>query len=104
MFGIGSGELMIIILIALLAVGPKGMTRLLRDLSRLTLTLRRHYYDFRHQVEHELRLDEMRELDQLRRDPLGYRPKSQPQKPKPESKPEPIPQPADERAEDSPEK
>jgi len=67
MFNVGTTELIVIIMIALLAVGPKGMTRLVRDLGKFAGTLRRLSFDFKRQIDDELRKEEMLDLQNRRK-------------------------------------
>lgn len=64
MFGIGSGELLIIALVVLIAVGPKRMPQLMQAVGKGMRDLRKASSDLRKQSG----LDDL-----MREDPLGVR-------------------------------
>lgn len=49
MFGIGTGELLVLLVLALLVLGPERMPRLARDIGRTVGDLRRTSDDLRHE-------------------------------------------------------
>ena len=57
MFGIGSSEILIVLLIALLVLGPNELPRVARSLARALRTVQRATDDIRHTVTAELALD-----------------------------------------------
>lgn len=64
MFNIGSGELVVIAVVALLVLGPKGLPELARGLGKFMREFRRHTDDVRSVVEREFyRLDSEVPLD-----------------------------------------
>jgi Tat protein translocase TatB subunit len=52
MFGIGAEELLLILVVALLVLGPERMPRLARDLGRIVGDLRRTSDEFREEFLH----------------------------------------------------
>jgi len=64
MFGIGSGELILIALVVLIAVGPKRMPQLMKAVGKGMRDLRKASSDLRKQAG----IDEL-----MREDPLGVR-------------------------------
>lgn len=72
MFGIGTTELMVILVLALILLGPKRIPQLARSLGKSVSELRRVTDELRETVEEEMEpLKE--ELDRIQ-DPLGQRP------------------------------
>ena len=63
MFDIGFWELIVIVVIALLVIGPEQLPGFVRDLGRWTGRLRRLIHDTRHELERGLKIDEQVELD-----------------------------------------
>jgi TatA/E family protein of Tat protein translocase len=68
MFGIGPGEMIVLLVILLIAVGPKGMPKLMKAVGRGMREFRKATDDLRQQVG----LDELMR-DEEWRDPLGLR-------------------------------
>ncbi len=66
MFGIGTGELLIILLIALLVLGPKEIPRVARTLARTLRSLQRVTDDIKHTVTAEIE-----ELEEAEKKPLA---------------------------------
>ncbi len=59
-FGIGAGEILLILVIALIIWGPKRLPEIARTLGRVTRTLKKASYDLTSQVTREL---DIRETD-----------------------------------------
>ena len=55
MFGIGTGELLLLLIIALIVLGPERMPRLARDLGRAVAEFRRSSDELREEFEFELK-------------------------------------------------
>lgn len=68
MFGIGPGEMTVLLVVLLIAVGPKSMPKLMRAVGRGMREFRRATNDLRREVG----IDELMRDDQWR-DPLGLR-------------------------------
>jgi TatA/E family protein of Tat protein translocase len=68
MFGIGPGEMIVLLVILLIAVGPKGMPKLMKAVGRGMREFRKATDDLRQQVG----LDELMREEEWR-DPLGLR-------------------------------
>ena len=64
MFDIGFWELLVIAVVALLVAGPERLPELLRDVSRWVAKLRRLALQTRHEFEQQLRLDEVKNLNE----------------------------------------
>ncbi|MFW5875260.1 MAG: Sec-independent protein translocase subunit TatA/TatB [Myxococcota bacterium] len=71
MFGIGPGEMTVLLVVLLIAVGPKSMPKLMRAVGRGMREFRRATNDLRREVG----IDELMRDDQWR-DPLGLQKKS----------------------------
>lgn len=57
-FGIGFGEVLLILILALIIWGPKRLPEIARTLGRTVRTLRKATYDFTSQVSKELDVQE----------------------------------------------
>jgi sec-independent protein translocase protein TatA len=57
-FGIGFGEVLLILILALIIWGPKRLPEIARTLGRTVRTLRKATYDFTSQVSKELDIQE----------------------------------------------
>ncbi|MFW6050856.1 MAG: Sec-independent protein translocase subunit TatA/TatB [Myxococcota bacterium] len=68
MFGIGPGEMMILLVVLLIVVGPKSMPKLMQALGRGLREFRRATNELRQQVG----FDELMQQEEWR-DPLGLR-------------------------------
>lgn len=66
MFGIGTGEMVVIVILALLAVGPKRMPVLMQSLGRAMREFRKASRDLQAQVG----------LDEIMRDDIDERPRT----------------------------
>ena len=53
MFGIGFPELVVILIVALLVLGPEGIPRLAREVGRLTAQLRRAAQEVQEELDWE---------------------------------------------------
>lgn len=84
MFGIGGGELVLILLVVLLAVGPDQMPKMLKTVGRGMREVRKATRELQSSVG----VDELLRDDDLR-DPLGM--KKKPVAPKPVATPTPKP-------------
>jgi sec-independent protein translocase protein TatB len=95
MFDIGWSELLVIVVVAIVVVGPKELPRLLRTFGHYAGKLRRAAADFQRQFEQAMReseLDEVRQnLENIRARTTGSLPADKPlMLAKPESAPEPA--------------
>ncbi|MFC1915152.1 Sec-independent protein translocase protein TatB [Chloroflexota bacterium] len=57
-FGIGAGEVILILIVALVVWGPKRLPEIARTLGRMTRGLRKATYDLTSQVTKEIDLQE----------------------------------------------
>jgi sec-independent protein translocase protein TatB len=89
MFGMGMGELLLILVVALLVVGPDKLPQAAKAIGRGIRDFRRHSHDLQSTLEQDEKLGEaVRELKSaLRDDPLRWRPSTKPTTPKPAAKP-----------------
>ena len=55
----GFGELFVVVVIGLFVVGPKQLPDLIRQLVRYWLQLKNAMYNFRSEVERELKVDDV---------------------------------------------
>ena len=95
MFDIGWSELLVIVVVAIVVVGPKELPRLLRTFGHYAGKLRRAAADFQRQFEDAMReseLDEVRQnLENIRAHTTGSLPADKPlMLAKPESAPVPA--------------
>ncbi|MCI0454426.1 MAG: Sec-independent protein translocase protein TatB [Candidatus Dadabacteria bacterium] len=58
MFGIGTSEILIILLIALLVLGPKEIPKIARTLGRTMREFQRATDELKHTIDSEIDLDE----------------------------------------------
>ncbi len=58
MFGLGGGELIVIVLLALLLVGPKDFPKVARQMGRWVRHIKFALGDFKEGIENELRMSE----------------------------------------------
>jgi sec-independent protein translocase protein TatB len=88
MFGMGMGELIIIAVVALLALGPDRLPGAAKKIGKTIRDLRRQTTQLKRTIEEDSQLgDAMKEIKQaLRDDPFSDTPKPRP-KPKPKAKP-----------------
>src|SRR5512136_1226941 len=92
MFNIGAGELTVILIVALLVLGPKRLPELARGLGKFMREFRRQTDEVRTVVEREFyRMDE--EIDALPAPPKGTAPSRKPGPPEAAYRP-PSPEPA----------
>jgi sec-independent protein translocase protein TatB len=83
-FGIGGWEIFVIVLVALVVLGPKGLPSAARAVGRLFSELRRATSDLRQSIELDPELRELpRALDELNRPLLSPGPFSTSSRPKP---------------------
>ena len=82
MFGIGAGELVLIAIVVLLAVGPDQMPKMLRTVGRGMRQVRRATRELQSTVG----VDQLLSDDELR-DPLGMKTPAKPKPVKPAAKP-----------------
>ncbi len=77
MFGIGGWELLVIAVVALLVLGPKGLPSAARALGRVAQQLRRATQELRDTLELDPELSELpRTLDEINRPILTHAPRS----------------------------
>lgn len=57
-FGIGLGEVLLILIVALIIWGPKRLPKIARTLGRVVRALRKATYDFTSQITKELDIQE----------------------------------------------
>lgn len=90
MFGMGMGELIIIAVVALLALGPERLPDAAKKIGKTIRDLRRQTTELKRTIEEDSQLgDAMKEIKQaLRDDPFR-----DPPKPKPKTKPKTEPKP-----------
>ena len=72
-FGIGAGEIILVLLVALMIWGPKRLPKIARTLGKMTRTLKKTSFDLTSQITKEL---DIRETDT----------KEKPRRPEPERK------------------
>jgi sec-independent protein translocase protein TatB len=89
MFGMGMGELIIIAVVALLALGPDRLPGAAKSIGKTIRDLRRQTSNLKQTIEQDSQLgDAMKEIKQaLRDDPFNDRPKPKP-RPKPKKETE----------------
>lgn len=88
MFGIGFWELVVLLVIGLIVVGPQRLPAFARETARWVRRVRRFTTDARREIERELALDEadqfkrkLGEMDRLMRDAPDRQPGNQPEQP-----------------------
>ncbi|GIG36388.1 twin-arginine translocase TatA/TatE family subunit [Cellulomonas pakistanensis] len=74
MFGINGGELLVILVVAVLVIGPTRLPRYAEQLARLTKQARHFLADTRRRVDDELG-DEVKDIDWAALDPRKYDPR-----------------------------
>lgn len=74
MFGINGGELLVILVVAVLVIGPARLPGYAEQLARLTKQARHFLADTRRRVDDELG-DEMKDIDWAALDPRRYDPR-----------------------------
>ncbi len=88
MFGIGGWELLVIAVVALIVLGPKGLPSAARAIGRVASQLRRATQDLRDTIELDPELSELpKAIDEINR-PLLSNPLSYRKKPTPKDQPE----------------
>ncbi|MFC1911718.1 Sec-independent protein translocase protein TatB [Chloroflexota bacterium] len=79
-FGIGLGEVLLILVVALIIWGPKRLPQIARTIGRTTRALKKATYDLTSQVTRELDLQETETKEKDRPPPPGtnssHKPKS----------------------------
>lgn len=70
MLGIGWGEMLVIAIVLLVAVGPKELPVMLRNLGRMMGTVRRMSNEFRREIDRAVAAEEFREARKAISDPL----------------------------------
>lgn len=78
LFGIGTGELLVIMLIALLVLGPERLPQFIRQGAKMLRDLRSVTDQFTQELNRELKLDELLKEEPPKRPPAAP-PVSQPQ-------------------------
>ena len=68
-FGIGAGEILLIIIVALIIVGPKRLPEIARTMGKAMRVLKKASYDFTSQVTKDLDIQET-DRDQKKPPPL----------------------------------
>lgn len=63
MFGVGSGEVILIILVAIIVLGPKKLPEFARNAGRLIANLRAATADLKRNLEQEIGVDELSKLN-----------------------------------------
>lgn len=74
MFGINGGEFLVILLVAVIVIGPTRLPRYAEQLARLTKQARRFVQDARSRVDEELGED-VKDIDWAALDPRRYDPR-----------------------------
>ena len=67
MFGIGLPELIIILVVAFLLIGPKDMPKLARDFGKVVKNVRRTAEDFKDDIQREIDKTELEAPDEPER-------------------------------------
>jgi sec-independent protein translocase protein TatB len=62
MFDISFSELALIVIIAIIAIGPKELPQVMRTIARVTRQIRRTATDFKREVEDAIYADEIKEF------------------------------------------
>lgn len=78
MFGIGSTELIVILLVALIVLGPKNLAGISRTLGRIMGEFRRVSTDFQRTLNAEAAADDLREKEEKRKKELAASQATQP--------------------------
>ncbi len=66
MFDIGGSEIVLLLILALLVMGPKNLPKIAGSFARVISQVRRVTNDFKHAVEDEIRAMEVEERDKKR--------------------------------------
>lgn len=74
MFGINGGEFLVILLVAVIVIGPTRLPKYAEQLARLTKQARHFVQDARSRVDEELG-DEVKDIDWAALDPRRYDPR-----------------------------
>lgn len=77
MFGIGSTELIVILLVALIVLGPKNLAGISRTLGRIMGEFRRVSTDFQRTLNAEAAADDLREKEEQRKKEVAASPVQQ---------------------------
>ncbi len=79
-FGIGAGEILLILVIALIIWGPKRLPEIARTLGRITRTLKKASYNLTSQVTRELDIRETDDKEKPRLPRTGKKSQTKPEK------------------------
>jgi len=79
-FGIGAGEILLILVIALIIWGPKRLPEIARTLGRMTRTLKKASYNLTSQVTRELDIQETDDKEKPRLPQTGKKSQTKPEK------------------------
>jgi sec-independent protein translocase protein TatB len=89
MFDIGASELLLIVVVAIVVIGPKDLPRALRTAGQWIAKIRRVSGHFRSGIETMIREAELEEMERKWREQNEAIMKAHPQLPEPQSSPEP---------------
>ena len=79
-FGIGAGEILLILVIALIIWGPKRLPEIARTLGKMTRTLKKASYNLTSQVTKELDLQETDDKEKPHLPRTGKKSQTKPEK------------------------